>query len=148
MKLQSPAFTHGNKIPPRYSRQGEDRIPPLEITEVPYECKSLVLIMDDPDAPGGTFTHCIAYNLEPTINVIDAGILSSAQLGTNSFGEAQYGGPQPPDREHRYFFRLYALDTTLELTESPPREAVEQALDGHILAEASLMGRFAPEDSP
>ena len=148
MKISSPAFDDGKKIPARFSRDGDDRIPPLEIREVPRDAKSLVLIIDDPDAPGGTFTHCVAYDIETTTNLIDASLLPKLAIGTNSFGQALYGGPQPPDREHRYFFRLYALDARLGLEGSPERDTVEAAMRPHVMEEASLMGRFAPEDIP
>jgi Raf kinase inhibitor-like YbhB/YbcL family protein len=145
MKITCPAFDNGDVIPDKYSRYADDRTPPLEFSDVPEETQSLVLILDDPDAPSGLFTHWVVFNIDPRI----AGFPENdpprnVGLGMTSWGEAGYGGPQPPDREHRYFFRLYALDTRLDMPHGAPREKVEAAIQGHMLAHAELMGRYAP----
>jgi Raf kinase inhibitor-like YbhB/YbcL family protein len=131
-------------MPRQYSRLAEDKSPPLHIEEVPANARSLVLIMDDPDAPRGTFTHWIVFDIDPkTVDIGEDHVPHTARQGTNDWGEVQYGGPKPPSGEHRYFFRLYAVDKELDLPRGSTRTQVEQAMDGHILAMADLMGRFA-----
>lgn len=144
MNLFSPAFEEGEAIPTQYSRQGGDKSPPLHIEDVPEEAKSLVLIMDDPDAPSGTFTHWILFNVSPTTRDIreDSPPVMATQ-GRNSWNQVGYGGPQPPSGEHRYFFRLYALDTVLSLSRGANRAEVDAAIEGHAFDEAEYMGRFA-----
>jgi Raf kinase inhibitor-like YbhB/YbcL family protein len=145
MKLKSAAFAPGETIPDLYSHYAANRTPPLEFSEVPPESRSLVLIMDDPDAPHGLFTHWIVFNIDPrVIGFAENDVPNDVWLGTTSWGEAAYGGPRPPDKEHRYFFHLYALDRRLNLPNGASREAVEAAMKGHVLAHAELMGRFAP----
>ena len=101
--------------------------------------------MEDPDAPRGTFTHWVLFNLPPRIRQIAAGEMpAEARVGRNDWGEPRYGGPRPPDREHRYYFRLYALDAELQLPGGSSRREVELALEGHVIANAELMGRYAP----
>ena len=144
MKLFSPAFLEGESIPRKYSREGDDKSPPLRIEEVPEGSRSLALIMDDPDAPSGTFNHWILFNISPTTREIheDAPPVIATQ-GRNDWGEVGYGGPQPPSGEHRYYFRLYALNTVLSLARGAKRADVEQAMRDHILDEAEYMGRYA-----
>ncbi len=140
--LSSSAFSQGGSIPPRYTCDGEDVSPPLSIAGVPEGTRSLVLIMDDPDAPMGTWDHWVVFNIPPTVREIPEGTEPEGTPGRNSWGRTGYGGPCPPDREHRYFFRLYALDTTLNLPEEASKEEVLQAMEGHILAQTELMGRY------
>lgn len=144
MKLTSSAFANNEPIPKQYSKDGGDKSPPLKIEDVPARTKSLALIVDDPDAPSGTFNHWILFNLTPNISEIreDSPPVMATQ-GRNDWGEVGYGGPQPPSGEHRYFFRLFALDTVLTLARGAKRGEVEQALQGHILDQAELMGRFS-----
>jgi Raf kinase inhibitor-like YbhB/YbcL family protein len=144
MKIESPAFTSGASIPGTYSRFGDNKSPPLIFRDVPTKARSLALIVDDPDAPHGTFTHWVVFNLAPTRDGLEEGIrVTDARQGNNSWHEPRYGGPRPPNGEHRYFFRLYALDQNLDLSEGIERASVDEALRGHIIAETELMGRFA-----
>ncbi|MDB6028784.1 MAG: hypothetical protein JWM68_5007 [Verrucomicrobiales bacterium] len=144
MNISSPAFNEGEMIPKQYSRDGGDKSPPLQIEDVPDKTKSLVLIMDDPDAPGGTFTHWILFNVSPaTKEIHEDGPPVMATQGKNDYGNIGYGGPQPPSGEHRYFFRLFALDTVLSLSRGVKRGEVEAAMQGNILDEAELVGRYA-----
>jgi len=147
MKLSSEAFKPNGKIPNKYTCQGLDINPPLEITEVPAETKSLALIMDDPDVPerirkDKLFVHWVAFNIDPKIRTIKEGIPTLGTLGQNSGGMSRYTGPCPPDKEHRYFFKLYALDTQLELAEGVTKEQLLKEMEGHILAQCELIGRF------
>jgi Raf kinase inhibitor-like YbhB/YbcL family protein len=144
MKIESPAFSPGGPMPRQYARQGGNFSPPLLFHDVPRAAQNLVLIVDDPDAPHGLFTHWVVFNIDPNAGQIaENGAPATARYGKNSWGENRYGGPQPPDGEHRYFFRLYALDRVLDLPEGAERAAVEKAMVGHIVAEAHCMGRFA-----
>jgi hypothetical protein len=145
MKIESSAFKHGGTIPLRYAKRGENISPPLSFQGVPGEAKSLVLIMDDPDAPRGLFTHWVVFNVDPVAWFAEGSVPAGAKQGKNSWGEPRYGGPQPPDREHRYFFRLFALDRTLDLREGAGRDEVEAAMRGHVMAQAEWMGRHAPQ---
>lgn len=145
LTLSSTAFTNGETIPSQYTCDGEDLSPPLRWKDAPTGTKSFVLIVDDPDAPAGTWDHWILYNIPATIaeisaaaNPLPAGIL----VGSNSWGRKTYNGPCPPDKEHRYSFRLYALDTTLNLQEGAKKNVVEAAMKQHILASTELMGRY------
>lgn len=149
MVITSGAFEHEGTIPDAYSCDGADISPELNWTGVPEGTQSLVLILDDPDAPGGTFTHWVIYNipadatgLEENIPKI-ATLASGALQGRNSFGSIGYGGPCPPlGQSHRYFFKLYALDITLDLGSGASKAQVLAAMEGHILAEAEIMGNF------
>lgn len=149
MKIQSPAFSHNESMPKQFSREGGDKSPPLVFEEVPANAKSLVLIMDDPDAPNRTFNHWILFNVPANVEDIreDAPPIMASQ-GRNDYGEIGYGGPKPPSGEHRYFFRLYALDAELPLLRGARRGEVEAAMQGHILEQAELMGRFAAQLEP
>jgi Raf kinase inhibitor-like YbhB/YbcL family protein len=145
MKLESAAFDAGGVIPDAFSHYAANRTPPLEFSEVPDGTRSLALIMDDPDAPKGLFTHWIVFNIDPDSDGFEENdVPRDVRLGTTSWGEVGYGGPRPPDREHRYFFHLYALDERLNLPYGAVRDDVERAMQGHILAQAELMGRFSP----
>jgi len=144
MKLSSIAFRNDEHIPIQYTRDGNDKSPPLQISEVPPNTRSLALIMDDPDAPRGTFTHWIVFDIDPkTFEIGEDHAPESGRQGTNDWGQAEYGGPKPPSGEHRYFFHLYALDRKLDLPRGSTRDQVEKTRQGHILAEAELMGRYA-----
>lgn len=146
MRISSPAFRNGEHIPRQYSRNGDDKSPPLHIEDVPANTKSLVLIVDDPDAPAGTFTHWLLSDLDPkTIDIGEDHAPETARQGTNDYGEAQYGGPQPPSGIHRYFFHVFALDKKLDLPRGSERAAVEEAMESHILDQAEFMGRYAAE---
>jgi len=149
MKITSPAFRHGEHIPRLYSRDGEDKSPPLHIEGVPANARSLVLIVDDPDASGGLFAHWVVFDVDPrTMEIGEDHVPEEGRQGTNSWGEAEYGGPQPPLGEHRYFFHVYALDTKLDLPQGATRAEVERAMSGHVLDVAELMGRYAAANEP
>ena len=148
MKLSSPDFSEGGNIPERFTCDGKDINPTLKIDGVPKEAKSLALIVDDPDAPGGNFTHWLMWNVVPDLTEIAANRLPShAVQGVNDFGKSKYSGPCPPPGIHRYYFKLYALDTTLALPPTSKRKAVDSAIKGHIIAEATLMGKYARKGS-
>jgi Raf kinase inhibitor-like YbhB/YbcL family protein len=142
--VSSPAFPSGGNIPERFSCKGANVNPPLQFSGIPTGTKSLVLIMDDPDAPGGLFTHWLVWNIDPaTTHIGEKSVPAGGVQGSNDFGNAGYGGPCPPSGTHRYFFRLFALDQKLDLKSGAKRSALEHALAGHILARGELMGRFS-----
>jgi Raf kinase inhibitor-like YbhB/YbcL family protein len=148
MNLTSPDFGEGGNIPERFTCDGKDISPTLKIDGIPKEAKSLVVIVDDPDAPGGNFTHWLIWNIVPDLTEIIANKLPAhAVQGVNDFGKSKYSGPCPPAGVHRYYFRLYALDTTLTLPPASKRKAVDSAIKGHTIAEATLMGRYARKSS-
>jgi Raf kinase inhibitor-like YbhB/YbcL family protein len=153
MKLSSSAFSHQQSIPQKYTCDGDDLSPPLEWADVPAGTQSLALIADDPDAPDPAapkmvYVHWVVYNIPPGTtglaeNASPAGLPKGAHEGKNDFKKVGYGGPCPPIGKHRYFFKLYALDTALDL-KKPTKSDVEKAMHGHILAQAELMGTFGP----
>ena len=144
MKITSSVFKEGQKIPKDYTRDGADKSPPLHLEEVPDRRKSLALIMDDPDAPSGTFNHWLLFNMDPKIRDIrEDSVPVMATQGRNDFGEVEYDGPKPPTGEHRYFFKAFALDTVLPLARGSTRDALEREMDGHVLEMAQLMGKYA-----
>ncbi|MBS0621274.1 MAG: YbhB/YbcL family Raf kinase inhibitor-like protein [Verrucomicrobia bacterium] len=147
MQLTSPAFTSQGKIPSLYTCDGKDINPELHIAEVPKDAKSLVLLMDDPDVPKSVradqmWDHWVLFNLPPTTTRIPENASPNGISGRNTGGSLGYQGPCPPDREHRYFFKLYALDCTLSLPPGSTKKEVLHAMEGHILAEAHLMGKY------
>jgi len=153
LTLTSGAFNHGGKIPDRYSRSGGDISPPLEWDGVSDACKCLVLIVDDPDAPSSTFVHWLLYRIPLSLHELKEGLPHTPELpngmrqGLNGFGDIGYGGPEPPSGTHRYFFKLYLLDTDIDLHPGATREELERAIKGHILEQAELMGRFENRNS-
>lgn len=140
MKLMSPAFKHNASIPKKFTCQGNDVSPALIIEGIPEGAKSLALIMDDPDAPVGTWIHWVVFNI-PVVPCIDEGSAPGKQ-GVNSWGRKDYGGPCPPFGTHRYFFKLYALDTELSLKEGVSKAQLEKAMQGHIVDQAELIGLY------
>jgi len=150
LTLSSPAFEHQGEIPPRYTCQGEDVSPALAWSGVPDGAKSLVLIVDDPDAPDPaapkmTWVHWLLYNLPPdaeelaeNVQALPAGTLE----GTNDWKRTGYGGPCPPIGRHRYFFKLYALDTVLPDLSEPDKAELEKAMEGHVIESAELIGTY------
>ncbi len=141
MELTSPAFNPGEMLPPVYTCDGKDINPPLEIKDIPPQAVSLALTMDDPDAPGITFVHWVAYDIEVTERI---GEDSSPDTGgLNDFGRNDYGGPCPPSGTHRYIFKLYALDQKLNREEGLSKKELNKAMEGHILAEAELIGLYS-----
>lgn len=142
LKLTSAVFSEGGSIPAKYSCDGENVNPPLTIDGIPEEAKSLVLIMDDPDAPVGMWDHWVVFDMSPSVCAIAEGAEPAGVHGKGTAGNLVYTGPCPPDKEHRYFFKLSALDTFLGLPEGSSKADVERAMEGHILAQAELMGRY------
>ncbi len=143
MELKS-VFNEGEKIPDKYTAYGEDINPPLEIIDVPGNAKSLVLILEDPDAPGKIWTHWILWNIPPKTNKIkENNFPEKAKQGLNDFGKTSYGGPNPPSGTHKYLFKLYALDIFLNLDEGSKKNEVIESLQGHVLSKAVLKGTFS-----
>ena len=144
MTLSSTAFANGQAIPKRYTCDGENVSPPLTWSGAPAAAKSFVLIVDDPDAPRGTFTHWILFNLPAGTRALPQGATAfpaGSGQGVNDFGKAGYGGPCPPSGRHRYVHQLYALNTRLSL-DKPTRKQIDAALQGHVLVRATLMGTY------
>ena len=142
MNISSAAFKEGTSIPSKYTCDGANTSPPLAFGGIPNGAKSLALIVDDPDAPGGTFDHWIAWNIPPNTTSVPEGQAPKGVSARNGFGKNGYGGPCPPNGEHRYFFKLYALDTTLNLPASSSKSDLENAMKDHTLAKAQMMGRY------
>ncbi len=146
MEISSSAFANNEKIPAKYTCDGENINPPLTFSNVPENAKSLVLINDDPDAPAGTWVHWSVWNIDPSTNeVAENSIPEKGSEGMTSFGFRHYGGPCPPSGTHRYFFKLYALDTSLELDTGSTTADLEIAMDGHILEQAEFIGLYSKE---
>ncbi len=145
MRISSPAFEDEGDIPQRYTCDGENISPALVLEDVPPEAVSLVLVMDDPDAPMGTWDHWVAYDIEPLTRIPEA-VESLGTAGSNSWGDQGYGGPCPPGGTHRYFFAAYALDSRLGWESGADKTSVLEAVHDHILAEASLLGFYSREE--
>ncbi len=143
LKITSPAFVTNGYIPARFTCDGTDINPPLEIAQVPAEAKSLALIVDDPDAPVGMWVHWVVWNIDPaTREISEDNVPRNAAQGKNDWKRNGYGGPCPPSGVHRYFFKLYALDTKLNLGAGTTKTDLEKAMQGHILAKAELIGLY------
>jgi len=149
LQITSSAFSAGTNIPKRYTCDGPDVAPDLAWDAPPGKTQSLALIMDDPDAPVGTWVHWVLYDLPTETREMPEGVAKKEQLtngarqGRNDFGKIGYGGPcPPPSKPHRYFFKLYALDLKLGLKAGATKAEVERAMQGHILAQGELMGRY------
>lgn len=148
MQIYAPAFAQGQAIPVRFSCHGEDVSPALMWSGVPAGTGSLVLIVDDPDAPVGTWDHWLLFNIPPSAAGLPEGVSPDKELGDgsrhgkNSWGKLGYGGPCPPRGTHRYFFKLYALDTVLQLPAASNKKTLLKGMQGHVLAQAELMGTF------
>jgi len=143
MKLTSPAFINNGELPARYTCDGQGINPPLIITGVPSQAQSLALISDDPDAPSGTFTHWLVWNIDPkTTEIKENSVPSGANLGKTSAGATGYVAPCPPTGNHRYFFKIYALDIKLDLTPNAGADNLERAMQGHILDSAEIIGLY------
>lgn len=141
LKITSSAFEHNSNIPIKYTADGENINPLLNIANIPSKTKSLVLIMDDPDAPRGDWVHWLIWNIPPSKTNIDENSIPGTQ-GLNSFKQNSYSGPSPPSGTHRYFFKIYALDIELSLKPSSKKQDVEQAIKSHILAKGELIGLY------
>jgi hypothetical protein len=147
MNLKSTDFRDGEKIPARFTCDGKNSSPQLSWSDFPEKTKTFALIVEDPDAPGGTFVHWVVYNIPSDVTNLSEGITSEnlpegAREGTNHFGDSDYGGPCPPSGTHRYYFKLYALDIELHLKPGAGRRDLLKIMEGHILAEAQLMGKY------
>jgi Raf kinase inhibitor-like YbhB/YbcL family protein len=144
MKIQSPAFQNNQSIPSKYTCDGGDVNPPLEFLEVPKEAKTLALIVDDPDAPKGDWVHWLVWNINPVINQIaESSVPEEAVEGVTDFGRACWGGPCPPSgNPHHYHFALYALDGKLNLPSYSVKKDLLQAMNGHIIGQAELVGVY------
>lgn len=145
LTLTSAAFNSGQMIPKRYTCDGENINPPLSVSGIPEGTQSLSLIVDDPDAPTGTWVHWLVWNIPPQFSDIpEDSSPPSALQGTNDFGKEQWGGPcPPPGLEHRYAFKLFALDALLELQRGANKPLLEKAMEGHILNQTELIGIYA-----
>ena len=141
MKLSSPAFEPNGSIPQKYTCDGENINPPLHFGDVPENAKSMALIVDDPDAPSGTFVHWVVFNM-PVVDKINEDTVPGNQ-GVNDFNKQEYGGPCPPSGEHRYFFKAYALDQEPVLGENATKHDLEKVMRGHILDKAELVGLYS-----
>ncbi len=148
MKLSSPEFDDNGRIPEKYGYTHQNINPTLLLEEIPSEAESLALVMDDPDAvepAGKVWDHWVIWNISPKVSRIEEDSTpSSAVEGENDYGETGYGGPNPPDGEHTYVFKLYALDQELDLPAGSKKEDVEKVMEGHIIAEARLEGKYSP----
>ena len=149
LSITSTAFKQGERIPSKYTCDGSDVSPGLEWSDVPDSTRSFTIIADDPDAPVGTWIHWVLYNVPGETRTLpeavppDANLPDGSRQGKNSWGRPGYGGPCPPGGTHRYFFKLYALDTVLELPSGVSKDDLLKAMKGHILAEAELMGVYS-----
>ena len=141
MKLSSLDFYHNNPIPQEFTCQGKDINPTLVMEDIPDRARSLALIVDDPDAPGGMWVHWVVFNIATDVVVIPKNTIPGVQ-GRNDFGRENYGGPCPPSGTHRYFFKLYALDQKLDLKSGASKRELEKAMEGHILAQSELVGLY------
>src|SRR4030065_1633621 len=144
MQLKSPALSQNGAVPAKYTCDGQNISPPLQIAETPENAKSLALICDDPDASGKTWTHWTVWNIDPTTTEIGEGKTPAGSTqGVTDFGEVGYGGPCPPAGTHRYFFKLYALDTTLNIPYQAKKEDIEKAMEGHVIDQTQLVGVYS-----
>ena len=149
LSISSMAFKEGEPIPQKYTCDGEDISPALEWQSVPSDAKSLALIADDPDAPMGTWVHWVIFNIPQSATGLSENVPTKQSLpngalqGKNDFGNFGYGGPCPPGGTHRYYFKLYALDTMLKLSAGITKADLLKAMEGHIVAQAQLMGRYS-----
>lgn len=148
MKIESSSFTQGQPIPQKYTCEGGDVSPELRWSNAPDGTKTFALIADDPDAPAGTWVHWVIYNISPNTHELREGVQKSAttsagEQGLNDFRKVGYGGPcPPPGKAHRYFFKLYALDTQLPMKPGTTKKDLEAAMQGHILANVEIMGTY------
>jgi len=149
LSVESDAFTEGGLIPSKYTCDGNDVSPPLRWSGLPDGTRSLALISDDPDAPMGTWVHWVMYNIPPHVRELREHVPPSEKLsdstvqGRTDFGRIGYGGPCPPSGTHRYYFRVYALDTVLDVAPGTTKRQLLRAMEGHVLAQGELMGKYA-----
>jgi len=141
LKISSPAFENNGRIPGKYTCDGQDINPTLNIKGIPEGAKTLVLVVDDPDAPSGMWVHWVVWNIPPEETIKEDTVPGTQ--GMNDFRKSSYGGPCPPSGTHRYFFRVYALDTELDLSTDSVKSDVEQAMQGHVIEKAELTGLYS-----
>jgi len=141
LTITSSVFKNKDVIPAKYTCDGEDVNPPLSVESVPEETESLVLIVDDPDAPMGMWDHWVVWDIPPTTKIEENSVPGTE--GLNDFGKYSYGGPCPPSGTHRYFFKVYALDKKLDLPSNSRKRNVEKAMEGHILAKGEIIGLYS-----
>jgi len=143
LQITSPVFPHNGMIPSKFTCDGADVSPTLSIADIPEKTRSLALIVDDPDAPAGTWVHWVVWNIGAgTKEIPEDSVPQGAIQGKNDFGKQGYGGPCPPSGIHRYFFKLYALDASLALKSGATKAQIEEAMKGHVLANAELIGLY------
>lgn len=140
MQVISTVFSHKGHIPPHYTCEGKNINPPLTIKNFPEGIRTLAIIVEDPDAPKGVFDHWLVWNISPNEAIAEGS--NPGITGTNSFGKAGYGGPCPPSGVHRYFFKVFALDNELDLSPGAGKKELLDALKGHVLASAEIMGLY------
>ena len=143
LKISSPAFENGGEMPKKYTCDGANVNPPLKIENVPSNTKSLALVFDDIDAPGGTYVHWILWNMDPGVKEIkENSVPEGAVQGVNNFKKRHYGGPCPPKRAHKYVFKIYALDTLLHLNPNGTKKDLEKIMEGHVISRTQLTGLY------
>lgn len=143
MQISSPVFNNNNPIPVKYTCDGENVSPPLEFSSIPERAQSLVLVIEDPDAPAKTWIHWLLYNIPAHTTRIEEGIVPEQALeGLNDFQQEAYGGPCPPSGVHHYHFKLYALDTKLDLESGAPLSNVTNEMEGHVLSQSEIVGTY------
>jgi Raf kinase inhibitor-like YbhB/YbcL family protein len=140
LRVRSVAFSHGGHIPPKYTCEGENINPPLEVSGMPEKTKSLALIVEDHDAPQGIYDHWVVWNIPPNAAIDENSVPGIS--GKNSFGNTGYGGPCPPSGSHRYFFKVFALDSELDLGPGSDKNILEKAMKDHVLATGELMALY------
>lgn len=144
MQITSTNFDINDAIPARFSRNGDDINPSLTFSEIPEDTESLALIVEDPDAPGGTFTHWILYDMTPgVLQIVEGELPISGVQGTNDYGETSYGGPMPPSGTHHYIFKLFALDKMIEPESTLDSQSLYKAMDGHIVDQTEISGTYS-----
>jgi Raf kinase inhibitor-like YbhB/YbcL family protein len=144
MKISSTAFKENDSIPKKFTSDDANVSPPLHFEDVPNRAKSLALVVEDPDAPSGTFHHWVLFNMSPrTTDIHENSVPVMATQGKNDFGQLEYGGPKPPSGEHHYIFNVYALDTVLSIPRGADSKMLASEMNGHIMDKASLTGRYA-----
>ena len=143
LQIKSPVFPHNGMIPSKFTCDGADVSPPLSMVNIPEKTRTLALIVDDPDAPAGAWVHWVVWNIGAgTKEIPEDSVPQGAIQGTNDFGKQRYGGPCPPSGTHRYYFKLYALDASLALKSGATKAQIEEAMKGHVLAQAELIGLY------
>lgn len=140
LRVRSIAFSEGGHIPPKYTCEGENVNPPLEISGIPEKTKTLALVVEDPDAPRGVYDHWVVWNIPPNETINENSVPGT--IGRNSFGNTGYGGPCPPSGSHRYYFKVYALDDKINIPAGSDKQTLKDAMKNHVLASAELMAHY------